>query len=304
MRSLCLLVLSTVTPLDALVLRIAPSRRAAVVCSSSELGQGPGELGRGPGLGGRLPRRSADLEADSAATEYSRALAEAQRAAERLRDAERQLLVQRVDEPLSRPRSARATITRSDAGTLIVDVPAAGMNGGTVFGAAFSAAWFSAIIPATATMIGSGGASALFMLPFWAAGGLVAKDTVLDPAKATELSIGEFAWELRQTAARRVAGGLRLKSSSGATDELDAAEAAVAAYVNGVPTHVLRLGAADGRVLALGGGLPLAELEWLASEINAHLAQLRRVGELEEDGGGSLAPPPGAWPSVDEAEGS
>lgn len=277
LRALLCLLLSA-AQISALVLHAAPSRRcAAIVCSSSELGPGPG-------LGGRVPprRRPADGDAGAAATEYSEALAEAQRAAERLRDAERQLLVQRVDEPLSRPRSARATITRSDAGTLIVDVPAAGLNGGTVFGAAFSVAWFSAIIPATATMLGTGGASALFMLPFWAAGGLVAKDTVLDPARATELSIGEYAWEFRQTAARTVGGGLRLKSNSGATDELDAAEAAVAAYVNGVPTHVLRISASDGRVLALGGGLPLGELEWLASEINSHLAQLRRGGEPDD----------------------
>ena len=32
----------------------------------------------------------------------------------------------------------------------------------------------------------AGGASALFMLPFWLAGGTVAKQTLLDPTKATD----------------------------------------------------------------------------------------------------------------------
>ena len=54
---------------------------------------------------------------------------------------------------------------------------------------------FSVVAPATAT----GGAGALFMLPFWIAGGAVAKQSLLDPARATSLSIGEFAWELSQT---------------------------------------------------------------------------------------------------------
>ena len=167
--ALWLLALST-APSKALVLR--PScRRATVVCSS-------GELRPGPGLGGRVPPPSGqrrtdtdgrwrdDADAEDAATEYSQALAEAQRADARLRGAERQLVQRVAKEPLVRPRGARATVTRSDAGTLLVDVPAAGLlSGGALFGAAFSVAWFSAIIPATASMVGTGGASALFMLP-------------------------------------------------------------------------------------------------------------------------------------------
>ena len=44
--------------------------------------------------------------------------------------------------------------------------------------------------------------------------GVVAKQTVVDPAKATSLSIGEFAWEIKQQAV-----GLPLSSESGPTDE-------------------------------------------------------------------------------------
>ena len=46
-------------------------------------------------------------------------------------------------------------------------------------------------------------------------------------------------------------------------------------YVNGVPTYVLRLGAGPSGTYTVGSGLPAAELEWLADEVNSHLATLR-----------------------------
>ena len=141
---------------------------------------------------------------------------------------------------------------------------------GTLMGGAFSAAWFSAVVPATGSMIATGGASALFMLPFWLAGGVVAKQTVVDPVKATSLSIGEFAWELQQTAV-----GLPLKSFSGASEELDGCRVEVAAYVNGVPQHVLRLFAGT-QAWSIGDGLTVVELEYIAAEVNAHLATLKK----------------------------
>ena len=130
----------------------------------------------------------------------------------------------------TKPVGARTSISRSDAGTLLVEVPPTGFNAaGSLMGGAFTAAWFSAIVPATGTMIATGGASALFMLPFWLAGGVVAKQTVVDPVKATSLSIGEFAWELQQRAV-----GLPLSSAAGASDELDGCSVEIAAYVNAV----------------------------------------------------------------------
>jgi hypothetical protein len=256
----------------ALVLLVntpAPPRCSTLCCA-----QNPPPSSRGrevPGIGGRVSR-----DADK---EYLAALQDARRAAERLQRAERDM-----SDPFSppeRPVGARTTISRSDAGTLLVDVPAAGLNAGTLFGGAFSVAWFSAIVPAT---FASGGAATLFMLPFWLAGGLVAKQTLFDPARATGLSIGEFGWELRQT----LAGSVGIKSESGPTEELEGAEVAVAAYVNGLPTYVLRLGAAGGRTYALGGGLSASELEWLAGVINGHLAALGDATRDGRGGGGVL----------------
>ena len=214
---------------------------------------------RQPGqLGGRIP------ESQSQSDEYLEALADAQRAAARLKQAERKLV---ESTPIPRPRGARATITRSDAGTLLVDLPPGGLNVGTAMGGAFSAAWFAVVVPAT---FASGGAGALFMLPFWIAGGAVAKQTVLDPAKATALSIGEFAWDLRQS----LVGQLTLSSEGGPTEELEGADVDVAAYVNGVPMHRMMIAAGGGKAFGLGDGLDVGELEWIASEVNAHLRQM------------------------------
>jgi len=168
-----------------------------------------------------------------------------------------------------KPRGARSKLSRSDAGTLLIEVPAAGVTAGTLFGGAFSAAWFSAVGPATVSMFASGGAvSALFLLPFWLAGGLVVKQTILDPAKATSLSIGEFAWELQQRAA-----GVTISAEGGDTMELDGAVVDVAAYVNDMPVYVLRLTAGTA-AWSVGGGLAELELDWLAGEINEQLESL------------------------------
>ena len=70
-------------------------------------------------------------------------------AAARLRDAERRLAEAKRSAPRPRPL-ARTLIDRSAAGTLLLTVPPAGLGGSTLMGAAFSAAWFNAIVPATA----------------------------------------------------------------------------------------------------------------------------------------------------------
>ncbi|KAL3907615.1 MAG: hypothetical protein SGPRY_010110 [Prymnesium sp.] len=109
----------------------------------------------------------------------------------------------------------------------------------------------------------------LFMLPFWAAGGLVAKTAVLDPFVSSELTIGRYAWSLRTMAY----GGVVLKMQEGSTTELRGAQAEVAAYVNGVPQLELRLYSEAG-MSSIGVALTLEEVEYLASEINEHLEML------------------------------
>ena len=90
-----------------------------------------------------------------------------------------------------RPLASRARITRSDAGSLVVDVPQTGFRTDSLFSGAFSLAWFSAVAPATFTR----GAPILFMLPFWVAGSIVAKTAVLDPFVSSTLTIGRYKTE-------------------------------------------------------------------------------------------------------------
>lgn len=211
-------------------------------------------------LGGDFrSRREEDLdEAD-----YARKVAEAEVALAAAAEA-RQRLTGR-----NRPKLRRARLSRSDAGTLVVDVPAAGLGTSALMGGAFSAAWFSAIVPAT---FASGGAPILFMLPFWAAGGVVAKTAVVDPFVSTQLTIGRFAWSLRST----LYGGVVLKEQDGPTDQLSGVAAEVVAYVNGVPQCELQL-YTDSGTTSFGLSLTLEELEVLEAEINEHLLELQAL---------------------------
>ena len=75
-------------------------------------------------------------------------------------------------------------------------------------------------------------------------------------------------------------GDVTISTRDGPTDELEGASVEVAAYVNGVPSYVLRLftGAAP---LNMGEGLASSELEWLAEEINGYVRALRGDRDAE-----------------------
>ena len=125
--------------------------------------------------------------------------------------------------------------------------------------------------------LGPSQALSLFMLPFWASGGLVAKLAFYDPFLGGQLTIGQYAWSLKGTWL-----GLKKKEKDGATDDLRGAVAEVAAFVNGVPQAELRLYGSKGMV-SLGLGLPLDELEYLAGEINQYLLSIRKGGGSDKD---------------------
>lgn len=258
--------------------------RGVVAGDYDEKKPGKKKRKKGP-LGGRVPPRQDGLEGLPGGQfggsmpqfspfeedyEYADAVLDMKRAAARLESLERSRGKGQPARKPQRPRGARATVSRTDAGTLLIDVPAAGFSGGAMFGGLFSAVWFSAIVPTTASMLASGDiGSGLFMAPFWLAGGLVAKQTVLDPAKATTFSIGEYAWDIKQT----VPGGLTVSSESGATEELRGANVDITGYVNGVPSFALNL-LSGNAAFSIGDGLPVEELEWIADEVNMYLQSL------------------------------
>mmetsp|Transcript_1059 Transcript_1059/g.1516 ORF Transcript_1059/g.1516 Transcript_1059/m.1516 type:complete len:277 (-) Transcript_1059:740-1570(-) len=211
---------------------------------------------------GTFSDRNAGISAEE---EYRQKLAEAERA---IAEAEKARIG--LQQSRGPPFGAISRIEYTDAGTLVITTPPSGMKSDSVFAGAFSLAWFSTIIPAT--FAGPG----LFMVPFWLAGGIVAKQAVVDPFVASELSIGKFAWSLGKRYA-----GKGLKKKEGSTNELRGAKVEVAVIVNGVPQAELRLYGEKG-VSGFGLGLGGDELEYLAGEINSQLQKLK-LESLDDD---------------------
>lgn len=191
----------------------------------------------------------------------------------------------------TQPRSftTRSKVSRSDAGTLVIDITPQGITSGVLFNGAFSVAWFSAIVPATLTAL-SGGlfGMALFMVPFWAAGGMVAKQAVVDPFVSSKLTLGEYAWSIeKQYGGSGSSGssknGPTIETKEGSTENLQGARVEVSAIVNDVPQFQLCLYSNKQGVVNLGLGLPEEELEKVAMEVNEYLEGLPSRSE----GGGT-----------------
>ena len=170
----------------------------------------------------------------------------------------------------------RSTIEYTDAGTMNVQIPSPGTSANSLVAGAFSAAWFSAIVPAT---FATGGAGLLFMLPFWAAGGLVAKQAVVDPYLSFQLSVGEYAWSLERTYLEQKSV-LTKQVAEGPTQQLQGATVECSIIVNDVPQYEIRLyskrvSSGQAEPVSIGLGLPMEELEYLADEINKHIETIK-----------------------------
>lgn len=204
--------------------------------------------------------------------DYRIKLREAEKAIAAAEEARKKLLLKnRPSKPRPPPNSV-ARIEFSDAGTMLIEIPPKGLGTDSFFTGAFSLAWFSAIIPAT---FASGGASLLFMLPFWAAGGMVAKNVVFDPFVSGTLQVGKFAWSVENNYA-----GKSINKKDGPTEQLRGATAEIVAVVNGVPQSEIKL-YTDKGMTAFGLGLSIDELEYIAGEINDHLSQIRETQNSE-----------------------
>jgi hypothetical protein len=109
-------------------------------------------------------------------------------------------------------------------------------------------------------MLSAGFLPALFMSPFWLAGGVVAKNAVYDPFISSSLSIGQYLWSVE----KKYAGSLNTKKEEGATESLKGAGVELAMVVNNVGLYQLRLYFDDGNgSVTFGKGLAVEELEYL-----------------------------------------
>jgi len=214
---------------------------------------------------------------DDDVADYQIKLREAEKAMAAAEEARKKLLLKNSSlktnrsKPLPPPNSL-SRIEYSDAGTMFIEIPPKGLGTDSFFTGAFSLAWFSAIIPAT---FASGGASLLFMLPFWAAGGMVAKNAVFDLFVSGMLQVGKFAWSVENNYARK-----SINKKEGPTEQLRGATAEIVAVVNGVPQGEIKL-YTDKGMTAFGLGLSIEELEYIAGEINDHLSQIRETQDSE-----------------------
>lgn len=173
------------------------------------------------------------------------------------------------------PINSRARLSTTDAGTLVIDLPATGMDSRAISSGVFGALWFSAIVPAT---FAGGLASAVFLLPFWLAGGAVAKNAVVDPFVTSQLTIGKYAWSLSTTYANTA----QIRQVDGSTQDLRGASVEdLNLEVNGKSFYEIKL-FGDKGVIQFGNGLAPDELEYLSYIINDHLREMRKDGNRDD----------------------
>lgn len=177
----------------------------------------------------------------------------------------------------SRSMATRSKVTRSDAGTLVIEITPQGISSGTLFNGVFSVAWFSAIVPATFAALSGGLVTGLFLLPFWAAGGMVAKQGFVDPFVSSKLTVGQYAWSVESRLTKA-----QIQKKEGATEDLQGAKLECPLVVNNVPQYQVSLYDRTNGVIALGQGLPEEELQKVVDEINEYLDGLESEDSEKE----------------------
>jgi hypothetical protein len=180
--------------------------------------------------------------------------------------------------PRASPVGSRARLTRTDAGTLLVEIPtlrslADSRLSTVLFGGSFTTLWVGMIGRFTLSALASASAgAALFSIPFWVAGAVVAKTTILDPCVGHALSIGEYAF----SATTLLPGGRTLGETSGPTAELTGVRLDTSAEDGSARALVLCV--RGGEEWAFGQGLSTAELRYLEVEINEHIDRMAGLG--------------------------
>ena len=100
---------------------------------------------------------------------------------------------------------------------------------------AFSVAWFTAITPATfaARTIGT----ALFMTPFWLAGGMVAKSGIVDPLIKQKLTLGKYSFSIT----KEIANQVTIQKMERPTSKITGAAVKIESVINDIPRYTIQL---------------------------------------------------------------
>jgi hypothetical protein len=131
----------------------------------------------------------------------------------------------------------------------------------------------SVLTPATCSEFG------LFMLPFWAAGALVAKHVLVDPFVTSKLMIEQHKWSLKSVFGGE--NGITLNEIEGATNDLRGAWLELIAIVDGMPQYDIKLyGLTGATCLPIGIQVSEEELHYIVDQINDHIQKLHDMHEM------------------------
>ncbi|GAB4823289.1 hypothetical protein N2152v2_010335 [Parachlorella kessleri] len=202
--------------------------------------------------------------------------------------------------PARKPAGSRVVVTQQGP-RLEIEIPPAGLTGSSISIGAFALVWNAFVAFWTVSALAGGGLLfGLFSIPFWLAGGQLAKSALAGAFKRERLQVGLNSWRFQQQLALLREGGsvdweaqegvgrkeakgktqdgVGRKEAKGKTQDLDGASVEITGYVNGVPQTQLVLQEGVNRY-TLGEGLQPGEQEWLADVINGHLEQNKQLGQ-------------------------
>jgi hypothetical protein len=167
-----------------------------------------------------------------------------------------------------KPANSRVIVEREGKTKLLIVIPPAGLTANAAATGGFAILWNSIVATWTVSALAGGGILfAAFSIPFWLAGGGVAKMAYEEVFEASRLTLdaapGTYALDVTAT-------GLKNDVDAGDLDDVTGARIVVESTTNDVPNYCLELeiGAKEVR---FGRGLKLVELEHLCAEVNAFL---------------------------------
>ncbi|KAG8463806.1 hypothetical protein KFE25_004079 [Diacronema lutheri] len=170
------------------------------------------------------------------------------------------------------PIGSRATLSWTDAGTLLVDIPAeiavSDNSSSVAIESVASAAVLAVVGRFTAAALGTASVGAVaFTVPFWIVGVELARDRVVVPLLRQSVSIGAHAYFVRW----QLPGGWTVRERSGATADLQGVELLRVPREDHT-AECLALFARGNQRWLLGCGLGADELRFLCEQLNAHIA--------------------------------
>jgi hypothetical protein len=167
-----------------------------------------------------------------------------------------------------RPIGTDVIITRDGTDSITVDVPPSGFSLEVLLMGGFTVMWLG-IVSVWTTIAIVGGAPLFFTafsIPFWAAGGFLAKESAGKLTVSFQLRMERKTWAIKVRAVR----GIKLRSIEGDLEDLDGMRIPNLGSINDTPVLALEL--VEGvRKTNFGLGLSLVELEWIALELQAYL---------------------------------